>query len=238
VAVLDEQGRITRFQEKPSPGEAFSDLVNTGIYVVDPQVLEWIPRGEPYDFSRDLFPRLMAQGRPLFGAALEGYWRDIGSIDEYRRSQQDALEGTVRLALPAHPVRPGVWMGPDARVDPGVVIRGSVLLGAGCRIEGRAEVGHGSVIGKGSIVRAGARIEGSILGECCRIGPGARVHDGVLDDEVWVGAESCVCEGAVIGRGCRIAAGHHVEGGQRIEPDQAVGEARARERHDEECVQP
>lgn len=220
VVALDGRGRVTRFQEKPGPGEAFSQLANTGIYCVEPRVLTEVPPGRACDWSREVFPRLLAEGRPLFGQVLDGYWCDVGSMEEYRRGQWDALKGTVRVALPATGVSAGVWFGANARIAPGAVVQGPVLLGADCRIERDAWVLPGSVIGDRTIVRAGACVGGAVLGKGCRIGPGAVVRDSVLDDGVWVGAGGAVAEGAVIGRGCRLAAGVRVGDGQRVEPAQ------------------
>src|SRR5207245_7326349 len=100
VVELDRQGRVGRFQEKPGAGRAFSNLANTGIYCVEPQVLERVPAGRPYDWSRDVFPQSMAEGLPLFGHSLDGYWCDIGSMTDYRRGQIDAPQGAGRGAVP------------------------------------------------------------------------------------------------------------------------------------------
>jgi mannose-1-phosphate guanylyltransferase/phosphomannomutase len=180
VVALDGRGRVTRFQEKPGPGRAFSNLANTGIYCVEPEVLSRIPTGRPYDWSRDVFPQLMAEGLPLFGHGLDGYWCDIGSINDYRRGQRDALEGAVRVTLPGEPVRPGIWMGPNVRIAPGAVIEGPVLIGAGCRIERDALILPGTVLGEHSIVRAGACVWNATLGADCEVGPGAVVRDCVI----------------------------------------------------------
>jgi mannose-1-phosphate guanylyltransferase/phosphomannomutase len=190
-------------------------------------VLERIPRGRACDWSREVFPRMLAEGRPLFGQVLDGYWCDVGSIDEYRRGQWDALKGTVRVGLPAVAVSAGVWFGADAWVAPGAVIQGPVLLGAGCRIERDAWVLPGSVIGDRTVVRAGACVGGAVVGQGCRIGRGAVVRDCVLDDGVWVGAAGSVSEGAVVGRGCRLGAGARVGDGQRVEPAQRLAAAAA-----------
>ena len=101
IVVTDEDGRIERFLEKPSWGQVFSDTINTGIYVIDPEVLRHVPTDRPYDFAKELFPLLLEMGRPLYGCVLDGYWQDIGNLDQYRQANYDALEGKVGSTSPA-----------------------------------------------------------------------------------------------------------------------------------------
>ncbi len=97
IVVTDEDGRVERFLEKPSWGQVFSDTINTGIYVIEPEVLRHVPNDRPYDFSKELFPLLLEMGRPIYGAVCEGYWQDIGNLDQYRQANFDALDEKVRL---------------------------------------------------------------------------------------------------------------------------------------------
>jgi mannose-1-phosphate guanylyltransferase/phosphomannomutase len=238
VVELDDRGRVARFQEKPGPGRAFSNLANTGIYCVEPQVLERVPHGHKYDWSRDVFPQLLSEGLPLFGHSLDGYWCDIGSMNDYRRGQRDALDGAVRVDLPATAVRPGVWVGPNVRIAPGAVIEGPALLGAGCRIEKDALVLPGSIIGERSIVRTGACVWNAVLGADCEVGLGAVVRDCVVGEDTRIGAACAVSDGAVIGRGCRLTARVRVGDGERVEPDQVLSGAMAPARAAEDLMPP
>jgi mannose-1-phosphate guanylyltransferase / phosphomannomutase len=222
VAELDERGLMVRFQEKPQPGHEISRLANTGIYCVEPQVLEQIPAGQSYDWSHDLFPQLLAQGLPLFGHELDGYWCDVRSISDYRRAQRDALEGKLHLELPATARGAGIYLGEDARVASSAVIEGPVLVGAGSRIEPEALILPGSVVGEGSVVRSGACLWNAVIGAGCYVGPTAVLRDCLLDDYVRVGAGAMVTEGAVIGLGCRMAPGLRIGRGVRIEPEQML----------------
>ena len=97
IVVTDEDGRVERFLEKPSWGQVFSDTINTGIYVLEPEVLQHVPTDRPYDFSKELFPLLLEMGRPIYGCVLDGYWQDIGNLDQYRQANFDALDEQVRL---------------------------------------------------------------------------------------------------------------------------------------------
>ncbi len=101
IVVTDEDGRVERFLEKPSWGQVFSDTINTGIYVLEPEVLRHIPTDRPYDFSKELFPLLLEMGRPIYGYVCDGYWQDIGNLDQYRQANFDALDEKVRLNDPA-----------------------------------------------------------------------------------------------------------------------------------------
>src|SRR2546429_226475 len=151
VVITAEDGRITKFLEKPSWGEVFSDTINTGIYVIEPRVLERFAVGEVFDFSKDLFPRLLAEGEPLFGYVAEGYWTDVGSIAEYARANADLLrtivgrqcalksrvileEGSVigdHTIVGDHArVRAQVKVWPDKQIESGAVIGSSLIWGA------------------------------------------------------------------------------------------------------------
>jgi mannose-1-phosphate guanylyltransferase/phosphomannomutase len=119
IVIIDESGRIVRFLEKPSWGEVFSDTINTGIYILEPSVLEAVPAGRPYDFGRELFPALLASGRPLYGHVAEGYWRDVGDLTEYRTAHLDLLQGQVNVEIPgtrSQGPEHNVWVGDGARV--------------------------------------------------------------------------------------------------------------------------
>lgn len=111
VVVTHNDGRIRRFLEKPGWGEVFSDQVNTGIYILQPEVLGEIPSGGMYDFSKNLFPKLFEQQKPLFGYVASGYWCDIGNLEQYRHAHEDLLSGRVRLPLPGVELAPGVRTG-------------------------------------------------------------------------------------------------------------------------------
>src|SRR6266498_2681099 len=113
VVITGDGGRITKFLEKPSWGEVFSDTINTGIYVIEPRVLERFGIGEVFDFSKDLFPRLLSEGEPLFGYVAEGYWTDVGSITEYARASADLLQGKVKCEDLGNELMPGVWTAGD-----------------------------------------------------------------------------------------------------------------------------
>jgi mannose-1-phosphate guanylyltransferase/phosphomannomutase len=101
IVITQPDGSIERFLEKPSWGQVFSDTINTGIYVLEPEVFDFIPQGEVVDFSSDVFPAILKKGKPLYGYIAEGYWEDVGTLEAYLRAHQDILDGKVDLDLVA-----------------------------------------------------------------------------------------------------------------------------------------
>src|SRR5207248_5832709 len=111
IVVTDDEGRIERFLEKPSWGQVFSDTINTGIYVLEPEALRHVPTDRPFDFSKELFPYLLEMGRPLYGYVMDGYWQDIGNLEPFAPANFDALAENARLNIPGIRIRGNVWRG-------------------------------------------------------------------------------------------------------------------------------
>ncbi len=149
IVVTDEDGKVERFLEKPSWGQVFSDTINTGIYVLEPEVLRHIPTDRPFDFSKELFPLLLEMGRPIYGYVCEGYWQDIGNLDQYREANADALDEKVRLNIPGLKIRGDVWIGEGVEIDDVEGVEGPAFIGNYCtvvaRVVGRAV--HGARAG-------------------------------------------------------------------------------------------
>jgi mannose-1-phosphate guanylyltransferase/mannose-1-phosphate guanylyltransferase/phosphomannomutase len=179
VVVLDDDGRITGFQEKPAPGTELSHLVNTGIYVFEPEIFERIPADTFYDFGKQVFPELLADGLPFYGMTLTGaYWRDIGTPSEYRRANIDVLEGRVRLVSGRSNGVPS-----DATVGDGVIIEGDVRIGARAVIGDHARIVGPTVIGNDARIGADAVIERSILWDHVDVGARATVRDTIVGND-------------------------------------------------------
>ena len=163
VVITDEKMRIRRFLEKPSTSEIFSDTVNTGTYILEPSVLEYLPVNEECDFSKDLFPLLLEKDEPMYGYIAEGYWCDVGHLDAYRESQYDGLQQKVLLDYAYEEQKPGLWVGQNTFIDPTVKIETPALIGSNCRIGPRVTIEAGTVIGDNVTVGADADLKRPIL---------------------------------------------------------------------------
>jgi mannose-1-phosphate guanylyltransferase / phosphomannomutase len=216
IVVTDEDGRIERFLEKPSWGQVFTDTINTGIYVLDPEVLRHVPVDRPYDFSKELFPLLLEMGKPLYGYVADGYWQDIGNLDQYRQANFDALDRRVELEIEGVRLRGNIWVGEGVELSDLESVEGPAFLGNYCRIGPRASVGPYSVLSTSVTLRDHARtarsvvdsstyigrsalVEGAIVGKSCDIRPHARLQEGVaVGDSCTIGEQSVVMPGISI----------------------------------------
>ena len=222
VVVTERDGRIRRFLEKPDWSEVFSDTVNTGIYCVDPSVLDLIPEGESYDWSKDVFPKLLDAGRPLFGYVSNDYWCDVGSLQAYRQAQADALSGRVRVEMREERVGRDVWVGEGAVIEPGATVDGPALIGAGARIERGAVVTEYSVIGSHGRVQNDARVVNSVLWDGVYVGENARANGAIVGRNTVVGRSANLAEGVVVGDRCRIGNGARLSAQVKVWPDKMV----------------
>lgn len=223
VVVHDEEQRVTGFQEKPSAEEARSHLCNCGIYAFSPEIFRYVPPGCFVDWAKDVFPALLADRVPFHVWRLGSYWNDVGNIDEYRRSNFDALLGRVRLAVPGRQIAPQVWVGEGTEISGGARLEAPLLLGAGCRVEHDVELIGPLIAGDGCVFERGAVLEGVIHWPGVRAGRDTRLAGSILGRDVVVHHEAVVHPDAVVGDGSHIAAGALVEPGLRLEPGSSVG---------------
>jgi mannose-1-phosphate guanylyltransferase / phosphomannomutase len=228
IVVTDEDGRVERFLEKPSWSQVFSDTINTGVYVLEPEVLRHVPDDRPFDFSKELFPLLLEMGRPMYGFVMEGYWQDIGNLDQYRQANFDALDEHLQLSIQGIRLRGNIWVGEGVDLADLDNVSGPAFIGNYCRVAQDAVVGEYSVLGSSVTLREGARttrsvvdasshigrsalVEGAIVGRSCDIRAHSRLHDGVaVGDEVVIGAESVVMPGVRIYPYKEVESGAHL----------------------------
>ena len=179
VVVTDDQGRVLSFQEKPSVEEAASDMINTGIYIFEPQIFDYIPSGQPFDIGSDLFPRLVSAGASFYALPMEFEWVDIGKVPDYWQAIRSVLQGEVRqVQIPGKEVRPGVFAGLNVAADwDKIKIQGPVYVGGMTRIENGATIIGPAMIGPSCQVCEGATIDNSIIFDYSRIGPGVRLFE-------------------------------------------------------------
>jgi mannose-1-phosphate guanylyltransferase len=177
VVVTDEAGKVLRFQEKPSVQDAASDMINTGIYIFEPEVLEFIPSGQPFDIGSDLFPLLVEAGAPFFALPMEFEWVDIGKVPDYWQAIRSVLQGHVRqVQIPGVEVRPGIYTGLNVAADwDKIHVEGPIYVGAMTRIENGATIIGPAMIGPSCHICEGATIDNSIIFDYSRIGAGVRL---------------------------------------------------------------
>lgn len=199
VVITEKSGEIRRFLEKPGWGEVFSDTVNTGIYILEPDVLQYIPQGSKFDFSKDLFPYLLQEKKPLFGITLSGYWCDIGNLKQYQEAHYTALEGRVAVNLREKPHGHGIYTGEGSLIEKTAVIIPPVVIGSNCHIGSGAHIGPHVVLGDNCKVDDGASLKSSVVWNGSYIGKHAEIRGAVLCNRVTVQDRAMVFEGSVVG---------------------------------------
>ncbi|HEY2579963.1 MAG TPA: mannose-1-phosphate guanyltransferase [Streptosporangiaceae bacterium] len=222
IVITGEDGRIQRFLEKPSWGQVFSDTVNTGIYVMQPEVLDEVPPGEVVDWSGDVFPRLLKRGAPLYGWVGAGYWEDVGTHESYLRAQADVLSGRVSADIDGFEVSPGVWVAGDAEVDPEAILTGPVVVGEYAKIEAGATLREYTVVGSNAVVKEGAFLHRAVLHSNVYIGQGATLRGCVIGKKTDVMPSARIEENVVVGDECVIEAEAYLSAGVKVYPFKTI----------------
>jgi mannose-1-phosphate guanylyltransferase len=214
-------GRVLSFLEKPRPEEIDTNLINAGMYVLEPDVLELIPPGRPVSIEREVFPQLVEDGS-VHGVALPGYWLDIGTPEAYLQAHRDVLERNFvtdvgdRLGSDYTLVADDAETSPDARLVP------PVFVGPGARIGAGARIGSLAVIGAGAVVGEGATVESSVIGAGAEVGAGTTVVGSIVGERAVVGAECEVRGLSVVGPGARVGDGNMLDHGMRVATDVTI----------------
>ncbi|MFH0989060.1 MAG: sugar phosphate nucleotidyltransferase [bacterium] len=221
VVLTADDGKITRFLEKPSWGEVFSDTINTGIYILEPEVLDLIPYREEFDFSKNLFPIMLEQNLGLYGYIAEGYWRDIGNLNEYQDAHLDALRGSVRVPLT------GKRYG-DAYIDEGSTVEtdvknlsGTVVIGKNTRIHPDVIISN-SVIGDNCEIKTGSIIRNSVIWSGTRVFQKAEISTDVIGSLCTIGEEAIIAENVFIGDQCIVGRKSRLMANIKLWPEKNV----------------
>jgi len=222
VVVVDDEGRIERFLEKPTWGQVFSDTVNTGIYVLEPEVFEHIPADTKYDFSQDLFPKLFNMGAPLYGYVAEGYWQDIGSLPQYLAANRDLLDGKVRAAVPGIELQNRIFVGESINLDSLENISGPAFIGNYAKIDQTASIGKYSVLGSNVVVKEHAETRNSVIGSNTYVGASAKVLGTIVGKNCDLKAGSTFSEGAALGDECVVGEQAYIAPDVKIYPFKTV----------------
>jgi len=179
VVVSDLDGRVLSFQEKPAVEDAASNMINTGIYIFEPEVFDFIPSGEPFDIGSELFPKLVEAGAPFFALPMEFEWVDIGKVPDYWQAIRSVLQGDVRqVQVPGVEVRPGIFVGLNVAANwDKIKVDGPIYVGGMTKIEDGATIIGPAMIGPSCHICEGATIDNSIIFDYSRIGPGVRLFE-------------------------------------------------------------
>jgi len=223
VVITGEDGKITRFLEKPSWGEVFSDTINTGIYILEPDVLELVPYRQDYDFSKDLFPLLLRRDLGLYGCTTDGYWRDIGNLNEYQDAHMDVLNDAVNLRID-YTHNGVVAVGEGTRFDPAVVqCTGKVVIGQNCTIGEGVKLSN-TVIGDNSVIGPGAIITNSVIWSDVVVGHNTEISSDVIGSKCSIGEKAVIAENVFIGDGCWIGRSARLSANIKLWPEKVVEE--------------
>ncbi|SYZ74705.1 Nucleotidyl transferase [Candidatus Zixiibacteriota bacterium] len=226
IVITDDDGHIVRFLEKPSWGEMFSDTINTGIYILEPHTVRLIPPKTNFDFSQNLYPLMLQKKMGLFGMIAEGYWKDVGNIDEYARAHDDLLSGNVNLDLNMERMAFGEGIAYVGR---------GVTLGQNITVTGTAIIGHNAIVGDDT------SLDNSVVGPRARIGDKSELNHSIIWSDSWIGAESklersIVCSRARIGDNilfldnviisddCTVGSGATIKANCKVWPGKTVDE--------------
>lgn len=222
VVVTDENGRITRFLEKPSWGEVFSDTVNTGIYILSPEVLGYFNKNEMFDFSKDLFPILLRENKPMYGYVTDEYWCDIGDLRAYSQAHMDVLDGKVNVTISGNQIRDKVWAGEGTVIEENVTIEAPCIIGANTRIKKDAVIGSYSVLGDNNIIGERSGIKRSVLWKNNVLDSNVQLRGAVICNKVNLKESVSIFENAVIGSDTVINSKAVVKPNIKIWPNKLV----------------
>ncbi|QNB45006.1 NTP transferase domain-containing protein [Thermanaerosceptrum fracticalcis] len=224
IVITQKNGKIERFLEKPGWSEVFSDKVNTGIYILEPQVLDFIPEYTFFDFSKNLFPLLMEKGQPLYGYTANCYWCDIGNPEAYLQAHADILDKKVDVLLPYRQISPGIWVGNHTEIHPSARLEAPLIIGNNCRVGPEVFLGAYSVLADNCKLKERASVKKSVLGKGVMVGKGAAIRKTILCSGVYVKDNSATYEGAIVGDGSTIGENCTVMPQTKIWPGKTIQE--------------
>jgi len=205
IADMDVNNRIHRFLEKPGPGEIFSNLASTGIYMCCPEIFDWIPEGKQYDFAKDLFPALMEKDRKINGMLMRGHWTDVGSANAYRQAQRWMLESLPGTSIEgnfhtqnARIVGP-LKIGNNVTVGSNSALVGPIAIGENTKIGDNVLVGPYTAIGSNCVIKDDCRILSSYIFNDVTIGNNSNASGSIIDNGTVIGRNCSMENGTVIG---------------------------------------
>lgn len=224
VVITKEDGRISRFLEKPTWGEVFSDTINTGIYILEPGVLEQIPAKQNFDFSKNLFPHMLSANQPLYGYITRNYWRDVGNLEEYFQAHQDILEGRVGIDIGGnlfHREQASFWVGKNVKVGSKVEFKGTVIIGNDAQIGSHCFISN-SVVGDNVRIGEDVNMDRCVVWKESSIGKRSILTEAIVANNTTLEDETVVFENAIVSENCHIEKGAKIKTNVRVWPGKRV----------------
>lgn len=222
VIITDNEGRIVRFLEKPSWGEVFSDTINTGIYVLEPEVLNYFDKGDNFDFSKDLFPKLLKDNVPMYGYVTDNYWSDIGDLSSYLKTQWDILNKKIDVNIDYKEIKEGVWIGQGTEISNDVQLNSPLLIGKNCTIKRSAIIDKETIIGDNCFIDEKSIIKKSIIWKNSHIGKMVQCSGAVVCNNVHIDNGASIFESSVIGKGSVVSANATISPNIKIWPEKKI----------------
>lgn len=223
VVITDENGKITSFLEKPSWGEVFSDTINTGIYILEPEILDYYKKGDNFDFSKDLFPKLLNDNIPMYGYVTRDYWNDIGDLRVYKEVNFDILMGKVKTDIEYREVKKGIWIGENTDIHESCGLFTPVLIGDNCRIK-RGSLLEAAIIGNNTEIGEATSIKKSIIWRNSKIGRNVQSRGSVICSGATIKDGAHLFENTVIGSNTTLETGAIIKPDIKIWPEKVIGE--------------
>ncbi len=211
IAVLNDNQEITEYLEKPSSNEIFSNIANTGTYILEPGIFEYFDeyKGE-VDFSKDIFPQLIENKAGIYGFVFNGYWNDIGRPETYLKATYDVLDQELKQKIYPKNLKEDVgklgkiWMGNNINIGTKVRIEGPVVLGSNCKIEEGCTLSKGTVIGEGVHIGKGTNIQSSIILDNSTVKSNSFLKRCIIDTDCYIDKNTIIEEGVVTGSNVEI----------------------------------
>jgi mannose-1-phosphate guanylyltransferase/phosphomannomutase len=222
VVICDNEQRIQRFVEKPGASEIFSDTVNIGTYILEPEVLLYIVMGREQDFSNDLFPLLLLRNEPIYGYVADGYWCDVGNLQVYRQACRDVLEQNVDIPIDAPQIQPGVWVGEGTQIDSTVTLQAPTLIGKNCRIGRETVIEPHTTIGDNVLIQEKVSLKRPIIWSNTYVGNQASLRACIVCNNATIHNSAEILEGAIVGANCSVGQEAIINPDVRLWPDKLV----------------
>jgi len=222
VVITDADSKISAFQEKPKKGKALSNMVNAGIYVMEPEVLDMIPANTFYDFGKQLFPKLAEGKDEIYGYKMTEYWSDVGNLSQYRTANTDAMTDKVKLRIPGKRSAKNMWLSRGSKVLDKAGISGAAVVGVSSHIGKNVKITGHTVIGGLCIIEDGAELHNTIVWPNVYIGKNTRVEDSIIGAWCHLDSNVTVGKGTVISNRCRVRNNTNIPAGTKISPDAIV----------------